>query len=120
MPVVDVQLVLAAGELVPEGAAQRLANAVARVLQAPPGRVWVRVTVLPEGCYAENDTPAAPRPVFVRVLHADAPPSSHAATEAAALAHAVAECLTRDPENVHIEYAPPGRGRVAFGGKLLE
>jgi hypothetical protein len=40
--------------------------------------------------------------------------------EVAALAAAVGAACHRPTEEVHLFYEPPGRGRVAFGGKLVE
>ena len=79
------------------------------------------MTALPAGQYAENGATVEDNdlPVFVRVLHADWPEEGTRSKEAAALAASVASCLGRQVEHVHIEYAPPGRGRVAFGGRLV-
>ena len=120
MPIVDVQVVAEDGKTIPEGATKALAEALAAVLKAEPGRVWVRVEQLAESKYAENGPSERMLPVFVKVLHADLPPQEALAAQADALAKAVAACLCRRQEHVHIEYAPPGRGRVAFGGKLLQ
>ena len=121
MPIIDVAIVVREGEVVQEGTARALANCVAGVLGAGPGRVWVRLQLLPPESYAENG-PEEERayPVFVRVLHADLGPQEHLEREASALAQAVGTCLTRSPGSVHIEYAPAGRGRVAFGGHLIK
>ena len=121
MPIVDVQLVGdAPGHPEPPLAAS-IAEALAAVLGSPPGRLWVRLAVLPAAAYAENGTvrAAGPGPVFVRVLHADLPAPEALAREARAMAEAVALCVACPAERVHVEYAPPGRGRVAFGGQLL-
>jgi hypothetical protein len=58
--------------------------------------------------------------VFITVLHADLPPREALAGQALALSKAVSACLGREFEHVHVEYAPSGRGRVAFGGRLLQ
>jgi phenylpyruvate tautomerase PptA (4-oxalocrotonate tautomerase family) len=120
MPIVDVQLFEGADSQGSEVAAS-LANSLAGVFHAAPGRVWVRLARLPPSAYAENGNsePAAERPVFVSVLHADLPPPQALAVEAKAIAQAVAGCLGRSSKQVHVEYSPPGRGRVAFGGNLL-
>ena len=121
MPIVDVRPVVSASCKLPDNAAQTLADSISRVLNAQTGRVWVRMTELPDGKYAENGArvPDNELPVFVQVLHADWPEEVARGKEAAALAGAVAVSLGRQVEQVHIEYAPPGRGRVAFGGKLV-
>jgi phenylpyruvate tautomerase PptA (4-oxalocrotonate tautomerase family) len=121
MPIIDVELVVGERATTRAGLAQRLADAAARVLGAPPGRVWVRLRELPAGNYAENavDLAAADLPAFVTVLHAKPPAGPALAEEVKALGIAVAGCLGVPPERVHVEYAPPGSGRVAFGGALV-
>ena len=120
MPIVDVRLVAPDGTRFPEGAAKALAQALAIVFQAPEGRVWVRLEQLAAHLYAENSATEPPHPVFVTVLHADLPPQEVLAAQARAVSEAVAESLCCKAEQVHVEYSPPGRGRVAFGGKLLQ
>ena len=121
MPVIDVQFVGAPTATVPPGLARRIADAAGAVLGLPAGRVWVRLALLPPGHYAENGVADAdlPRPVFVTVMHADLPAADLLAAQARDLADAVAAAVPCDPALVHLEYAPPGRGRVAFGGRLM-
>jgi phenylpyruvate tautomerase PptA (4-oxalocrotonate tautomerase family) len=121
MPIVDVRPVVSASQHLPADAAQVIADSIAGVLSADTGRIWVRLTVLPKDRYAENGEVVEDDdlPVFVQVLHADLPTEDARVREAKALAVAVAASLGRQVERVHIEYAPPGRGRVAFGGKLV-
>ncbi|MBL8352797.1 MAG: hypothetical protein JNL87_21080 [Burkholderiaceae bacterium] len=121
MPIVDVRPVVSASRELPGNAAQRLADAIAQVLQAETGRVWVRLTEMPRHDYAENRTILEDDdlPVFVTVLLADWPEQDVRARQAVTLASAVAASLGRLVERVHIEYAPPGRGRIAFGGQLM-
>jgi hypothetical protein len=119
MPIIDACIVVPSGETVPSGVAKTLANAIAGVLGAEPGRVWVRVQLLPEGLYAENGEAERLCPVFLTVLHAVLPGADHLAREANELAKVVGASLGRPSELVHIEYAASGRGRVAFGGRLV-
>jgi phenylpyruvate tautomerase PptA (4-oxalocrotonate tautomerase family) len=121
MPIIDVQLVRATAEPVPADLAPALADVLAQVFGAGPGRAWVRLTTLPRTQYAENGGayPFSELPVFVTVLHAEPPVGADRAAEASAVAQAVADCISCAPERVHVEYAPPGRGRMAFGGNLI-
>ncbi len=121
MPIVDVRPVVSASQHLPADAAQVIADSIAGVLSADTGRIWVRLTELPKDRYAENGIVVDDNdlPVFVQVLHAELPTEDARVQEAKALAVAVAASLGRQVERVHIEYAPPGRGRVAFGGKLV-
>lgn len=122
MPILDVQII---GDLEPEvslGLAQRLAEAVAGALQSRPGGTWVKVTSLPREQYAENA--AGPgegvRPVFVRVLKREVPRGEELKQEVSELTRAIASLCGRAAENIHILYLPPAKGRVAFGGVLVE
>ena len=121
MPIVEVRPVVSASRKLPSDAAQTLADSIARVLGAKTGRVWVRMTELQSGKYAENGATVEDDdlPIFVQILHADWPDEEARVKEAEELAEAVASSLMRPVEHVHVEYAPPGRGRVAFGGKLV-
>lgn len=120
MPIIDVHF---AGSLPSEADAQelaaRLADALGDALAQPPGRLWLRLHPLPH--YAENGgLPAGAAPVFVTVLHATPPAGEALRAEIAALTAAVAAVAGRPRERVHVEYAPAGAGRIAFGGRLVE
>ena len=120
MPIVDVRLVSRKGASLKPNLARAIADAVGAALELPPGRVWVRLSAIAEHEYAENGTPdtEAPAPVFVSVLHAILPPQPALEAEAKLLAATIAGIVGAGAEHVHIEYAPPGKGRVAFGGNL--
>jgi phenylpyruvate tautomerase PptA (4-oxalocrotonate tautomerase family) len=121
MPIVDVHAVVSASCKLPDDAAQRLAASIAGVLNAETGTVWVRLAEIADGKYAENGANVEDNnlPVFIQVMHADWSTQHARAREAAALAAAVAACLGRLVDRIHVEFAPPGRGRIAFGGKLV-
>ncbi len=121
MPIIHVQAVVSDTHTLPSDTTQILANQLAKVLQAKAGTVWVRLTEFPKCNYAENETTVSNTalPVFVEILHADWPEVAQRAAEASTLAAAVANILGRKVEQVHIEYAQPARGRIAFGGKLV-
>lgn len=118
MPILDVELVTD-GDALPEGLARRIADAAGVVLDARPGRVWVKVRTLDARHYAENDTHAALQPVFVSVLLAQHPPADAWARTAADLTRAVSEACARPPENVHILLLPDATGRMSFGGEFV-
>jgi hypothetical protein len=116
VPIVDIHCVGA-----PAPAAQGLADAIGDALRLPPGRIWVRLHLLPAAHYAENgDALQGVLPVFVNILHAHPPTGVALHAEVAALTRAVAGVSGRPVERVHIEYAPAGAGRMAFGGRLVE
>ncbi len=121
MPILDVELVQAAGERPAAGMPAALAEAAAKVLASRPGGTWVRLRTLERSRYAENGGVLDPdvRPVFVTVLRSVLPPPQELEREAAALAAAIAGVCGRPQENVHILYEPPAAARIAFGGRLL-
>ena len=57
-------------------------------------------------------------PVFVRILRSRVPSGPDMEREIEAVTKTVAACLGRPPADVHVEYAPAGLGRIAFGGRL--
>lgn len=121
MPMVDIELVCETPSDAGAVSTRALADALGEVFRSPPGRTWVRLRVLRATAYAENGVDAAVSglPVFVTVLHAHPPTGPALADEALAVTAAVAGCLARPPERVHVQYAPPGAGRQAFGGQLV-
>ena len=121
MPIVDIELV---GESEAESAgvsARALADAIGHALGSDPGHTWVRLRFLASTAYAENQATleGADLPVFVTVQHAHPPLGEALVSEAMALTLAVAKCLARAPERVHVQYAPAAAGRQAFGGTLV-
>jgi phenylpyruvate tautomerase PptA (4-oxalocrotonate tautomerase family) len=101
---------------------QELADGLGSLFGTGPAGTWVQVRYLPRDSYAENDTvlDGDVLPVFVHVLKARVPEPPSLRTEAAAIAALVARVLDRPQDNVHVIYEPPGAGRVAFGGKLVD
>lgn len=122
MPILDVERVLPhAADAAPPGLAQALADAAGRVFGSAPARTWVRLRVLPAAAYAENNSTisADGLPVFVTVLQAHVPEGDVLAAQVHALTDAVAAVLNIDAVRVHVQVAPPGAGRQAFGGQLV-
>ena len=122
MPIVDVTIVVGRDEVVTEGLTQSLADRVGHAIDSPPGQTWVRLHVLPQDRYAESNSSLASTdlPVFVVVLTRQVPEQSQLVAAIAKLTQVIAEATGRPSDTVHIEYAPSARGRVAFGGKLVE
>jgi phenylpyruvate tautomerase PptA (4-oxalocrotonate tautomerase family) len=123
MPILDIERVLPDGEeAVPAGLAAVLADATGRVFGSAPGRTWVRLRALPASAYAENGTTLSSDalPVFVTVLLAQPPKGDALAAQVRALADAVAQALHIEATRVHVQLAPPGMGRQAFGGTLMQ
>lgn len=117
MPIIDIHWAGAPPASADDMAAA-LADAIGDALQQPPGRVWVRLHFVH---HAENGGPlAGAQPVFVNVLHAQPPAGDALKAEITAITSAVAAASGRPRERVHLEYAAPGAGRIAFGGRFVE
>jgi phenylpyruvate tautomerase PptA (4-oxalocrotonate tautomerase family) len=122
MPIIDVEIVCVSVADSGAVSAHALADALGETFGSPPGRTWVRLHYLDSRAYAENavELSASELPVFVTVLHAHPPEGAARETEAMAVTKVVANCIGCPPDRVHIQYAPPGAGRQAFGGTLVE
>lgn len=120
MPILDIQIVGPVPGSVRADLARRLAEAVGDALAAPPGSTWIRVHDIPEADYAENGggDPGDALPVFVALLLADPPEGEARAAQIERLTPAIAAACGRPADRVHLLYEPPGRGRMAFGGRL--
>lgn len=121
MPIVDIDIVMPRAAELPSGVAQRLADALGTVLDLPPGRLWLRLRALPSDCYAENGPvdPTIGLPVFVTVMFARVKAGQALEPELRALTVAVADVLAVSSTRVHVEVAPAGAGRIAFGGRMV-
>ncbi len=122
MPIFDVQLIGPVPGDVRTGLARRIADASGEALGSPPQRAWVRLRILSAEDYAENagGPPPGVHPVLVSVLQASPSQGAALAEEAARLTRAIAGACRRPAENVHLIYEPPAKGRISFGGSLLE
>jgi len=122
MPILDIEVVLAAKQAIDPSWAQSIADIVGDVLGTESGRTWVRLRALAPSQYAEQGTepPATPHPIFVSILQSHLPDLERKRQLAERLAHAIGRVCGRAHENVHILWLPEGVERVAFGGALLE
>jgi len=122
MPIVDVTLVTGRQEEIVVGLTQTLADGIGRALASPPAQTWVRLHVLAQDRYAENEAivSAGDLPVFVVVLARAVPDRVRLAVDVTSVSAAVAEATGRPAARVHVEFAPPAAGRIAFGGRIVE
>lgn len=121
MPIVDVEIVLDEGESLRTSLVADLADAIGRVFDTPKGKTWVRLRSLPRAQYSENGgLPEYARPVFVHVLKSQKPVAEGLVREVRLLTNAIASAVGRSAENVHVLYGPDARGRIAFGGELVQ
>lgn len=117
MPIIDIELV--SDESIDSQAVQGIADDLGPIFGAEPGRLWLRVRTLHVQHYAENQQ-RAPLPVFVTVLLADPPDKEQLREQVAHITEAVSLRTRRHRENIHVVYEPSARGRIAFGGHLVE
>ena len=121
MPLLEIEII-GQPKVSQNGLANKLADAIALVLGSNTAQTWVRLRFLPSENYAENETgkPLGAKAVFVSVLKYELPAASVLKREARQLSIAVGKICGRSPKHVHIIYVPEGRGRIAFGGNLVQ
>lgn len=120
MPIVAIEIVLRANEVIRDGIASELADELGRIFDSPSAGTWVKVHGLSADQYAENGgTPEDINPVFVTIIKSEKPSSEAMQKEVERITRAVAQICVRPAENVHVIYELEAKGRVAFGGKPL-
>jgi phenylpyruvate tautomerase PptA (4-oxalocrotonate tautomerase family) len=120
MPIVEVEIVLKTDETIPNKMVSELADQLGEIFGSPKNGTWVKVYGIAERLYAENGGKQEDvNPVFVSVLKASLPASEEIQSEIDAIVEAVAKICKRDSAFVHVIYWPAGKGRVAFGGKIV-
>ena len=100
---------------------QTLADELGEYFDSEPSGTWVEVEYLPVEQHAENrfELPGDMKTTFMYVLKHHLPTEEEVAREAVDLARIVSKRLQRPRRNTHIFYEPPGKGRIAFGGRLV-
>jgi phenylpyruvate tautomerase PptA (4-oxalocrotonate tautomerase family) len=118
MPIVLVDMI---GDSPPrEGLAKELADACSPAFPPEHREVWVQVRVLPSRGWAVSGQPTGANPIFVHVLREVNPQGEALKKEIQGVTTAVARVTGRPMAEVHVIYEPSARGRMAFGGRLLE
>ena len=123
MPIVDIEVVtgtVSDSEPVGKEKLRVLADILGSAFGSEPGGTWVRMRLIDQESYAENNTAAdmLSTPTFVSVLRFELPESDALQSEMKEVAEIVARTLGRPRESVHVIYEPGGRGRIGFGGML--
>jgi phenylpyruvate tautomerase PptA (4-oxalocrotonate tautomerase family) len=122
MPIVDIEIVVRAGETVGRERAAEIAERAGEIFGSQKGGTWVKIRTIPWEYYAESGANADDEvlPVFVSILKAHLPKADSMKAEVSSLTEAIAKICAREPENVHLIYEPGAAGRVAFGGTVVE
>lgn len=119
MPIIDIELVEPAGRPPEPGLAQALADALGEAFEVAPGKIWTRIRSLSAANYAENRI-SAPNPVFVTILASTPLAVEELRQRITQVTEIVARLTRRPADNVHVLFEPPAKGRIAFGGRLVE
>ena len=122
MPIIRLKLVVRNDdERLGKEKLQTLADELGVYFDTEPSGTWVEVEYLPVEQYAENrfELPEETKTTLVYVLKHHLPAEEEVAQEAMDLARIVSKRLQRPRRNTHIFYEPPGKGRIAFGGRLV-
>ena len=95
---------------------QLLSHATRRKVYAPCARLVSAVAALRGLAMVYCAGP----PIFVSVLKREMPVGAELQSEIRRLTAAVAEICDRPPDTVHVLYEASAKGRLAFGGTLVE
>lgn len=121
MPIVDVEIVLKPEETLREKTVSELADQLGEIFGSSKNGTWLKVHGIPSNHYAENGgKEEGVYPIFVSVLKSKLPHPDEMQKEVDAITGAVATTCNRSASLVHIIYLPEGKGRVAFGGKIVK
>lgn len=119
MPILQIDIVGEASSF-GDDLAQRLADAAGKALESRPQGTWVKLQFVPSTNYAENGGALESNPIIVSVIQAEPPSGEALRLQVSKLSKALSEATDHPMENVHIVIESAAKGRIAFGGKLVE
>jgi phenylpyruvate tautomerase PptA (4-oxalocrotonate tautomerase family) len=120
MPIVDIEIVLKPDETIPDEMVSELADQLGEIFGSPKNGTWVKVHEIAGHHYAENEGKEKDvYPIFVSLLKSRLPGAEEMQKEVEAITETVARLCDRPPSLVHVIYQPEGKGRIAFGGKIV-
>lgn len=119
MPILHVEIVGDPHDY-PQHLPQLIADAAGSVLSSRPGGTWVKVTFLAVSSYAESGGTVEGCPMIVSLIQAEPPIGDGLRQQVSYLTDAIANVANHPVENVHILVEPGAKGRIAFGGTLVE
>ena len=120
MPIIDIEIVLKPNETISEKMVSELADVLGEIFGSSKNGTWIKVSGSSSVHYAENGgKEEGVYPIFVSVLKSRLPNPEEMQKEVEAITGAVAQVCNRSSSFVHVIYQPEGKGRVAFGGKIV-
>lgn len=119
MPILQIDIV-GDSERRKENLAQRIADAAAIALNSRPGGTWVKLQFIATANYAENEGATEGLPIIASLIQAEIPTGDALRNQVFNLAKAISEAADHPVESVHIVIEPAAKGRIAFGGSLVE
>jgi phenylpyruvate tautomerase PptA (4-oxalocrotonate tautomerase family) len=121
MPIVDVEIVLKPDETIHEKMVSELAARLGEIFGSSKNGTWIKVHGISNDHYAENGgKEEGMYPIFISVLKSRLPHPDEMQKEVDAITGAVATVCNRSSDFVHVIYLPEGKGRAAFGGKIVK
>ena len=120
MPIVDIEIVVKPDETFANEMVSELADRLGMIFGSAKNGTWVKVHQIAAHHYAENQGKAQEvYPIFVSLLKSRWPALDEMQKEVDAITGIVAEICHRPPGFVHVIYQPEGKGRIAFGGRVV-
>jgi len=120
MPILTVHVVGSPKDF-PEDLAQRIADGAGHALHSRPQGTWVRQAFVPPEHYAENDgVEEGITPILVSLIQSEVPHAETLREQLAKVTDAISSASGIPSRNVHIMVEPAAKGRIAFGGNLVE
>ena len=119
MPILELEIVGIAEDF-PANLAQLVADGAGVALSSRPQGTWVIISFIDTSRYAENGGAVDQPPIIARVLQAELPDTRTLKLQIAQLTRAISAAAKHPESSVHIIVEPAAKGRIAFGGTLVE
>lgn len=120
MPILNLEIIGNQKDF-PYDLAQKIADAAGHALDSRPQGTWVKLSFIPPQQYAENGgVEDGMNPIIVSLIQSEVPPANHLGEQITKLTNAISSASGVPSQNVHIVIEPGAKGRIAFGGNLVE
>lgn len=119
MPILNIEIIGGKDDF-SQDLSRRLADVAGSVLNSRQQGTWVKLHFIDVSQYAENGGAIGSLPIIVSLIQAEPPAGAELRNLLLNLTTAIAEVTGHRVENVHIIVEPAAKGRISFGGNLLE